>query len=298
MQYFPFSAFSTMTFSPRKPASSVIPPPYEIGPVANSCQAGQVTPRRFGVTFRRAYILAYCSSRPLESHRCPLDVSWSRTCVPSETTTVSSSARDQASAWFSRPSSDHLSRPSSHGGRGSRAAPEPIDLLLEQGAVLAEPRRFARDLEEEAAEVAGDRALIGPDLLWALADHQRRPFARPGGADQPLADGGEETHHDLERLGLEVLEQDQAGDQLVHRRADLVRIAPRDPAGQLDQRDRSLRLLEHIDDPLRQRVLQLPGGPAGPSMVHDVAPQRRRRRGRSRRIPAVRSTSAMNAMSW
>ena len=60
-------------------------------------------------------------------------------------------------------------------------------------------------------------------------------------------------------------------DQFVHDRTDLIRIAPLDPAGQLGQRDRTFGFAEHVDDPIRQGVLQRLGDPPGPSMVHHVA---------------------------
>ena len=47
-------------------------------------------------------------------------------------------------------------------------------------------------------------------------------------------------------------------------------VAPRDPAGQLDQGHRALRRLDHLQDPIRQGVLQRPGDPAGPSKVAHI----------------------------
>ena len=148
--------------------------------------------------------------------------------------------------------------------------PEAVDLLLEQGTVLTHPRRLARHLEEQGPQVVGDQALVGPHLRGMVASHQRWPFARPAGVDQALIDVGEEAHHDLERLGMQVLEQHQAGDQLVHDRADLFGIAPRDPARQLGQGQWALRRLDHLQDPVHQGVFQRPGDPTGPSEVADI----------------------------
>ena len=154
--------------------------------------------------------------------------------------------------------------------QGLQRGTEPFDLLVEQGVVLAETGRLAHHFQEDGAEVVDDHAAVGTDLAGALDRHQRRPFARLAGADQFLAHGGEEAHHQLPRFRPEVLDQGQMSDQLVHGRTDLVRVAPIEPAGQLRQGDRALGLAEHVEDPPADGVLQLPGDPAGPAVVHHV----------------------------
>ena len=85
---------------------------------------------------------------------------------------------------------------------GFQSGLKPLDLLLEQGLVLTEAGRLARDFEEHGAKVVDDRAAVGPDLLGALAHQERRAFTRLAGTDQFLANGGEEAHHQFPRSGL------------------------------------------------------------------------------------------------
>ena len=121
--------------------------------------------------------------------------------------------------------------------------PEPVDLLLEQGlswrsrgGSLATSRSRAR--RSLAIGLSSGPTSSGCSQTTSGGRSRGRP-ARI----RPSRTVGEEAHHDVGRLRVQVLEQHQAGDQLVHGRADLVR--DRSPAirsGQLDQRDRPLRL--------------------------------------------------------
>ena len=97
----------------------------------------------------------------------------------------------------------------------------------------------------------------GPNSLGIFAHHERRTFARLAGLNHFLVNGRKEAHHQLQRFGPQVLDQCQTGDQLVHR--------PTGPASgwfpliraeQLGQRYRAPGLLNHVEDPRGQRVIE------------------------------------------
>ena len=106
---------------------------------------------------------------------------------------------------------------------------EPLVFLVEQGVVLTETGWLTDHLEEYGTEVVDDHASVGPDLLGTLAYQERRALPGLADSDQFFANRREETHHQVPRIGLNVLDQCQMSDQFVHGRTDLVRMAPRRP---------------------------------------------------------------------